>query len=76
MPLTEGIVSKMSEQMGSKFDLTIPGRDSEAHDLSWAAASSSSSCQPLPDSFSYLSNAKLISMGVNVRVARTCRESI
>lgn len=34
MPLTEGIVSKMSKQMGSKFDLTIPGRDSEAHDLS------------------------------------------
>jgi predicted nuclease with RNAse H fold len=34
MPLTEGIVSKMPKQMGSKFDLTIPGRDSEAHDLS------------------------------------------
>jgi hypothetical protein len=34
MPLTERMVSKMSEQMGSKFDLTIPGRDSEAHDLS------------------------------------------
>jgi hypothetical protein len=76
MPLTEGIVSKMSEQMGSKFDLTIPGRDSEAHDLSWAAVSSSSSCQPLPDSSSWLSNAKLIPMGVTFVEARTCRESI
>jgi hypothetical protein len=52
MPLTEKMVSKMSEQDGSKVDLTIPGRDSEAHDLSWAAVSSSSSCQPLPDLFS------------------------